>query len=135
MKYLQTFFAKDNSSLHNAIQANSIFSELSGLILIFWSKSFANLFGVDNNYVFIGMGVGLLIWAFLLYKESMNTQISPFAANIAIAGDILWVLGSILIVSMNIIPLTSQGIWTIAIIGDIVLAFAIWQYFALKNQS
>jgi hypothetical protein len=52
---------------------------------------------------------------------------------LAIDGDLAWVVGSAFILFLPVVSLSTAGKWAIAIVADIVLVFAIWQFFALRS--
>ena len=52
-----------------------------------------------------------------------------------IALDVLWVLGSVLLIFTDLVPLSIGGKWTVALIADIVALFAILQYVGLRRQQ
>ena len=51
---------------------------------------------------------------------------------LAIDGDLAWVLGSAIIIFLPSSSLSAAGKWAVAIVADIVLVFAIWQFFAMR---
>jgi len=48
-------------------------------------------------------------------------------------GDLLWVVGSAVLIFTNLVPFTTNGKWAIAIVADIVLAFAIVQFVGVRK--
>jgi hypothetical protein len=54
-------------------------------------------------------------------------------AWLAIDGDLAWVVGSVIVVLLPGLSLTGAGKWATAITADVVLLFAIWQFYALRR--
>jgi hypothetical protein len=64
-------------------------------------------------------------------SEPVNTGIARFA----VYADLAWVVGSAVLIFANLVPFTTAGKWTIAIIADVVLVFAILQYVGLRRVA
>jgi hypothetical protein len=135
MSIFNKLFSKENSMLQNVMQINALFSDIFAFILIFFSKSVATYIGLAQSTWLIYIGIGLGAWAIILFRESIKSIVNPIFAKLAIIGDLLWVVGSILVITMELVPLTTPGKWGIAIIGDFVLGFAVGQYFGLRKQD
>lgn len=54
-------------------------------------------------------------------------------ARLIIAGDLVWVLASVVLLLGNFVDFTVGGKWLIAIAADLVLGFAVWQFFGLRR--
>lgn len=128
-------FENKNSMLHTAIRSNAIFCDVSGLVMTFAAKPLANFLGLETTMPLIVGGIGLIVWSAFLFMTSLQVKIPKWKAWLAIEGDLVWVLGSIVLLVGNFLPLTIAGTWTIGIIADIVLAFAIWQFWALRKNN
>ncbi len=124
-----------NTMLHNALRANAIFSDLSGIVMIFAAKPLASFLGLTNPVLLIGLGVGLVAWSALLFWGSLQCEVPRWLAWLAIDGDLAWVAGSAAVILLPALTLSASGKWTIAIIADIVLLFAIWQFYALRKSQ
>ena len=126
-------FENKNSRLHIALRSNAVFSDISGLVLILAAKPLSQFLGLDNPAILIGIGIGLFAWALMLFWGSIQEEIPTWLAWLAIDGDLAWVVGSAVILFLPAISLSTAGKWTVAILADIVLVFAIWQFFALRS--
>jgi hypothetical protein len=49
--------------------------------------------------------------------------------------DVLWVIGSLILIFTSLVPLTTSGKWAVAITADIVTVCAILQYIGLRRQQ
>lgn len=127
-------FAKSNTALHTAIQSNALFTDISGLIILLAAKPLAVLMGIPAPSYLVVTGVGLMIWAVVLFLRTQQPEISKEFAYLVIAGDILWVLGTDLLLFLPASPLTITGKWIAGIASFFVFDFAVWQYITLRKQ-
>jgi hypothetical protein len=132
---MSKIFENKNSSLHKALRGNAIFSDISALVLVLGASPLSQFLGIDHPEILVGLGLGLFAWAVMLFWGSMQQQVPTWLAWLAIDGDLLWVIGSAVILFLPAVTLTTAGKWTVAIIADIVLVFAIWQFFALRSTQ
>jgi hypothetical protein len=122
-----------NTMLHTALRANAVFCDLSGLGIVFGAKPLTAFLGLGNPGVLVGLGVGLVAWSLLLYWGSVQGEVPRWLAWLAIDGDLAWVVGSVIVVLLPGLSLTGAGKWATAITADVVLLFAIWQFYALRR--
>lgn len=129
--------------MRTVLQANAIFSEISGLFFIVaagWLATFSGtagrtLFGLAAPTIIMIVGITLLLFgAFTFYVARRQPLIKPFVWEI-IALDISWVVGSVLLIVTDAFSLTTAANWTVLIIADIVLAFAILQVIGLRRYQ
>jgi hypothetical protein len=121
------------SLLKNAILGNATFTFISGLVLAIASNPIAEIMGVEDYTVLFVTGLILIPYAFFLYRVATQEPISSQFAITAILLDIAWVIGSILLLVSELVPLTTVGKWGVAIIADIVALFAVVQYLGLRR--
>lgn len=123
------------STLKTAMRSNAYFSGLAALAFILAANPIANFIGLESSTILLIVGAGLVIWAAELFFGTRNDEINQKFAQFIIAGDLLWVLGSAILFFSPSIPLTTAGKWFVAIQADIILLFAVWQYFGLKKSK
>ena len=128
-------FKEKNSKLHIAMRSNAIFCDVSGFAMILGAEPLSQFLGLQNPAILIVLGIGLIAWALMLFWGSIQEEIPNWLAWMAIDGDLVWVFGSMIILFLPIVSLNTAGKWTIAIVADIVLVFAIWQFFALRSTQ
>jgi len=128
-------FKNNNSRLHIAMRSNALFCDMSGLLMILAAKPLSRFLGIDQSGILVGLGIGLFAWALMLFWGSIQDEIPTWLAWLTIDGDLAWVVGSVIVLLLPALSFTVPGKWTIAIIADIVLIFAIWQFFALRKAS
>jgi hypothetical protein len=128
-------FKNKNSKLHIAMRSNAIFCDVSGLVMILAAEPLSQFLRLNNPAILVGLGIGLVAWALVLFWGSMQNEVPNWLAWLAIDGDLVWVLGSVVLLFLPAVTLSTAGKWTVAIIADIVLVFAIWQFFALRSAQ
>jgi hypothetical protein len=117
--------------LRTAVLANCVFSGLSGIILLFGSNRLSRLFGLDMPTILIGAGALLLVYAGALLLNARRVTICQTEASIAVFLNITWVVGSVgLLVAGS---LSTVGNWTVTISANVVLLFAVFQFYALRR--
>lgn len=117
--------------LRRALQADTLLSGLSGLIALIDAPLIANLLGFSSTAAtrnVMLLGIGMLAWAALAFWVSTRPQHSRGLVFTIIEGNLLWVVGSILLLVTGWLPLSTSGKWTVAIVADLVGLLAILQY-------
>ena len=130
----QTTVQRENGNLlRRALRANGVFSGLSGLLMTVAANPLAELLGLNNPLILLITGVSLIIFSAALFYRAAQESLDRQFALIVIELDAAWVVGSYLILFTNWVALTNAGWWTVAIVADIVAAFAIVQYIGLRR--
>ncbi len=118
--------------LKKYLTINSLFSGVSSLIMLLFSSKLNKYFNIDNPYVFPIIGANLLIFsAFAWYVSSQKLSNKILVNTISIL-DLLWVLGSFVIVIFNFFDLSKNSYPLIVIIA-IWIAFLAYKQF--KNNK
>lgn len=131
-----TTLTKDSKMLSNALLANALFSGLSGLVFALDAGFLADFTGINSPFAFVMIGIGLL--GFAAYLWQLRKSAPDYNASIVwgvIAADLLWVAGSAALLLSDALPLTVAGKWAVGMIADVVLGFAVWQYFGLRRAQ
>lgn len=108
-----------------ALAANAGFSFLSGLILTIFPNYLAGVFASSTSIPFLLIGLGLLFFAYTIWIELKPQRSNKVLA--IIIQDLLWVAGSIVILTWKPLPISTIGYSIIAWIAGLVLLFAILQ--------
>lgn len=124
---------QDKSLLRAALLGNSIICFLSGLDFVLFSAMVARFLGLTSPGVILVLGIILVVYALIIFSQSRAQTLDLSFARFAIIADMLWVIGSAVLVFANLVTLTTAGRWAIAIVADIVLIFAILQYVGLRR--
>ena len=121
--------------LRRVLQANGVFSGLSGLAFILGSEVIAAFLGLDAAAIIAITGGVLLLYAAGLFYVAAQETISRAAAWTFIIMDALWVVDSIAVLVIGWPPLTTAGKWAVAIVADVVAIFAVLQYYGLRRSG
>ncbi len=119
-----------DATLRTALWANAVFSALSGAVLAAGSGVLGPWLGIPPA-VLVGVGLALLPWAFLLHRNAGRPEPSRAEARLAVAGDVMWVLGSVAVLVLDPLGLTAAGKVAVVVVALMVADFAIWQSIGL----
>ena len=125
--------SRRSSLLRRTLQANMLFSALSGTLFIADARPIGQLVGIDIPWLYAVIGVGLLGYAVMLYSAARAEPINPQAAMAFVVMDALWVVGSVVLIEVAWPQLTTAGVWAIAIVADIVAVFAVAQFVGARQ--
>jgi hypothetical protein len=122
----------DSSSfLRRSLLANAAFSGLSGLVFIFGASPISHHLGLDDPIALVVVGVSLVFYALGLAHNARRPAVSLIETRVAIALDVLWVIGSAGLILTGLLSATAN--WVVAILADLVLVFAICQFIGLRR--
>ena len=120
------------SSIRRPLLANATFSALSGLIMITCCSSLGSLLGEIQSMDLLLLGIGLVAFASYLLFIAYRKPLEKRQVIAIIIMDLLWVIGSVLLLWLRPIALTETGQQLIILIAAIVACFALWQYRAIS---
>lgn len=107
---------------------NSAFSALSGLTMLAFSEPLNNIFNLNNDYVFPIIGINLLLFSILVWFVS-NRQIgNKKLVNLICILDLLWVIGSLTIILLNLFGISQNGKIIIGIVASWIAFLAYMQF-------
>ena len=132
---MDTHLTTDDPStlLRRALVANALFSGLSGMILALGARPVASFLGLQDAVVLTVAGALLLLYAAGLFYVATRPAVNRAAAWLAVALDLLWVVGSALILLAGWLPLTTAGKWAVGIVAELVFLFALFQLLGLRR--
>jgi Polyketide cyclase / dehydrase and lipid transport len=120
---------KKMRTLKTYLTINSAFSAFSGIVMLLFSKQLNDLFGIDHEFVFPFIGGNLIIFAVFVYWVSAKQLSNRLLVKIITVLDILWVVGSAIIVSFGLFELSKMGYILISLV-------AVWiAFLAYKQQE
>ena len=119
--------------LRNALRANACFSALSGCTLLAFSGSLAPWLGAPDAALLTGLGLNLAVFAGLLVLLASRPVIRRGLALTVVWLDLGWVAGSAVVLLAGV--LTTAGAWSVALVADVVLAFALLQYLGVRRLA
>lgn len=117
--------------LRRALRGNGIFSTVSGIAFIAGAKPVSAAIGLDYPLVVGIVGASLLLFAAGVFRNAARERISRIEASLTVAGDLVWVVASGVIIALGL--LSTTGNWAVAVVADVVLVFAIFQFVGLRR--
>jgi len=127
---------KDRSTfVRNVLKANAVFSSLSGIAFLVAAKPIAAFLGLSMPAILTITGIILLIFAADVFYLATRKTVNPKGVVAVIAADALWVIGSVILLLTNLVPLTTEGKWAVALVAIAVATFADLQYYGLRKMK
>ncbi|TNE55764.1 MAG: hypothetical protein EP338_03030 [Bacteroidetes bacterium] len=119
------------NQLQKSLGINALFSGLSGIVLIAFNRSIADLFDVSNTTVFWGIGAALLFFTLTLVYEVKRQK--PSGVLLIILQDFIWVVASTVLLIFQSVEISKIGSAVIGVVALLVLFMAINQTKALAQ--
>ena len=120
--------------LRTALRANAAFSGVSGLTLIVAAGWLIDLLGVTPAGALVFVGANLLVLCGALLWVAARRPMPRGLAWTAVVLDALWVVGSLVLLLTDLLPLTTSGRWIIALLALIVAGFGGAQWAGLRHR-
>lgn len=119
--------------LRRTLQANALFSLISGLAFTLAAKPVANFLGPEiPSIVVLLVGLGLLPFGYMVYRVAAANL--PQARTIT-GMDIAWVIGSFLLLGLGWSLFSVAGRWFIGLQAEAVATFALLQIIGLRRLN
>jgi hypothetical protein len=112
--------------LRLTLRANASFSTVSGLVLAVAAPFLGPWLGIPPLALAV-VGLGLLPFAWLLFRNAARTPINEFEARFAVGADVAWVVGSAALIAFDPLGLTLAGRVAVVVIALCVADFALLQ--------
>ena len=119
------------SLLKKALTGNAVFSVVSGLAILFANRWLVKFLGLPDKVSLAILGVGLIVYAAILWLNARRPAIRITDAWIAVIMDAVWVMGSYVLIF--VVPFSVGGKWVVALVAELVLAFAIVQWLGIRK--
>ena len=117
--------------LKKALTGNAVFSVVSGLAILFANRWLVKFLGLPNKVSLAILGVRLIVYAAILWLNARRPMIKMTDAWIAVIMDAVWVIGSYVLIF--VVPFSVGGKWVVALVAELVLAFAIVQWLGIRK--
>lgn len=118
------------------LYANAIFSTLCAALLLIDSGPVSRFMGWPLQWPLIIIGAGLLPFALFVFQSARRLPQSRRLVWAIFEMDLLWVIGSIIILLFSWPASTTVGgRWAIGIVAEIVALFAILEYIGLRRMK
>ncbi|HXM19872.1 MAG TPA: hypothetical protein VN948_01235 [Terriglobales bacterium] len=117
--------------LKKALMGNALFSILSGVAILFANRWLVQFLGLPEKISLAILGFGLIGYAATLLLNARRPKIKITDAWVAVVMDLIWVVGSYVLILF--VPFSVGGKWIVALVAELVLAFAILQWFGIRR--
>ena len=122
-----------SSLLRKALMSNAVFSALSGSLITIAAPWLSERMGIPQPMILRVVGISLLGFAAALLWNATRHEIDRKQAWAAVGLDFTWVLGSAVLVSLQL--LTTSGNWAVVAVADVVLLLALAQALGLRRAA
>lgn len=123
----------DDRLLRTTLTANALVSGAAAVAMIAMAGVLDEPLGIAAP-VLVAVGAGLLPWAVMLWRARSRDVLLPRDAVTAIAGDVAWVLASLVVVATSPGGLTAAGQWVVGVMALGVADFAVLQAVGLRRM-
>jgi hypothetical protein len=117
--------------LKKALTGNAVFSVVSGVAILFANRWLVKFLGLPEKVSLATLGISLIVFAGLLWLNARRPRIKISDAWVAVIMDSAWVVGSYTLIF--VVPFSAGGKWTVALVAELVLAFAIVQWMGIRK--
>jgi len=117
--------------LKKALTGNAVFSVVSGLAILLANRWLVKFLGLPDQVSLAILGVSLIVYAAILWLNARRPKIKITDAWIAVILDAVWVIGSYVLIF--VVPFSVYGKWVVALLAELVLAFAIVQWLGIRK--
>jgi hypothetical protein len=117
--------------LKKALTGNAVFSVVSGVAILFANRWLVKFLGLPEKVSLATVGISLIVFAGLLWLNARRSRIKISDAWVAVIMDSAWVVGSYTLIF--VVPFSAGGKWIVALVAELVLAFAIVQWMGIRK--
>jgi hypothetical protein len=117
--------------LKKALTGNALFSVISGVAILIANRWLVKFLGLPDKVSLALVGISLVVYAALLWLSARKAKIKITDAWVAIAMDLVWVVGSYALIA--VVPFSAGGKWAVALVAELVLAFAVLQWMGIRR--
>jgi hypothetical protein len=117
--------------LKKALAGNAVFSVVSGVAILFANRWLVKFLGLPDKASLVIVGVSLIVYAAILWVNAHRAKIKLTDAWMAVIMDAVWVVGSYTLILA--VPFSVGGKWVVALVAEVVLAFAIAQWLGIRR--
>ena len=117
--------------MKKALTGNAVFSVVSGLAILVANRWLVKFLGLPDKVSLAILGVSLIVYAAILWLNARRPRIKITDAWIAVIMDAVWVMGSYALIF--VVPFSVGGKWVVAMVAELVLAFAIVQWLGIRK--
>ena len=117
--------------MKKALTGNAVFSVISGVAILLANRWLVKFLGLPEKVSLAILGLSLVVYASILWFNARRPTIKVTNAWIAVIMDAVWVMGSYVLIF--VVPFSVGGKWVVALVAELVLAFAIVQWLGIRK--
>jgi hypothetical protein len=117
--------------LKTALAGNAVFSVVAGMSILLANRWLARFLGLPDQISLAILGVSLIVYAAILWLNARRPKIKISDAWIAVVMDAAWFVGGYVLIF--VVPFSAGGKWAVALVAELVLAFAILQWLGIRK--
>ena len=123
--------AERQALLKKALASNAVFSVVSGVVILSANRWLVKFLGLPEKVSLAILGVSLIVYAAILWFNARRPKTKITDAWVAVIMDVIWVVGSCALIFL--VPFSVGGKWVVALVAELVLAFAILQWLGIRR--
>ncbi|MCD9022609.1 hypothetical protein [Cohnella silvisoli] len=138
MKQSRAIMPAGETLIRKVLLTNAVSSGACGLLLLSIPGYVAVWTGLDSRTALVETGIFLLLFVAFLVWTATRSIVSPTAVLVIAVIDILWVVGSALLLEVKGTTgtMTVFGLWVIFLTAAVVGVFAIFEVlYCWRNRS
>jgi len=121
--------------LRAVLTIDASFSGLAAVSMTFGCIQVDRLLGLGQPLIIAAIGLGLLPYAFMLWRYARADRFDRTAALVTAFLDLAWVAASLVVMAAIADRFTAPGLASVAAVGVVVLAFAGLKLFGLAKEA
>lgn len=121
-------------ALKNVLLGNAMFSTACGVLLVIAPDTFANLMGSHPEWIYLALGIGLLVFAADVAWVATRKTINKTFATAILWADIGWVTGSAMLLVLGASLFSTMGLLLVVAIALIVAVLSALEYRAIHQS-
>ncbi|MCG8671312.1 MAG: hypothetical protein MI867_18040 [Pseudomonadales bacterium] len=125
----------NEKALKNVLLSNAMFSVFCGILLIIAAEQIANLMGGHPEWIYLALGVGLILFAADVAFVATRKTINPLFAKMILWADIGWVVASIALLAFAHSLFSMSGLMAILAIAAVVGLFGVLEHHHMKAPT
>lgn len=119
--------------IRKTLAANAVFCMASGLAMVIFSRQLGDWIGAPAATLLI-VGLALIPWGALLWLFSRREAVRTAEAWMAVAGDELWVIGTLILVLGFPTALSNTGNAVVVLVAVVVAVFGAGGYLGIRRM-
>ncbi len=119
--------------LQKILLVDSLSSGAAGIAFIVASGPIAAFVGVANPLALVILGILFVVFAAAVYYTASREPINRRAVWLIFELNVVYVVGSAIILLANAFGLSTEGRWLVLILADLVAVYAVIEFVGLRR--